>query len=262
MVSKDKSSKRGGGRRSPSADADSILIERLAKLMNERGLRARSLSHAAKLSTTYVNDVLKQKNRNPSVQALQALAGVLETSVAYLCGETDTPHKNSSRQGVGTTLTLTNQLMPVLMPVLGVAETGAFRKLSGSTMQSTVFRPVSQVYPQHKHFVITVGDDTMAGAKVGAIVPGMELICVDMRDANLTVESGKLYVIRRTPDGGKTHETLVRRAQVYRDRTVWLSEPVNSKNAETITVSGHVGTDPKADIYAVGLVVGLHLSVE
>jgi hypothetical protein len=36
----------------------------------------------------------------------------------------------------------------------------------------------------------------------------MEVLCVDMADAGLQVESGRIYATRRTLDGGQTYETI------------------------------------------------------
>ena len=111
------------------------------------------------------------------------------------------------------------------LSLTNAVEMGAFRKLQANSAFPMVQRPLSQFYPDAKHFVLTVGDDSMrAAGKDGPILPGMEVLCVDMADAGLQVESGKIYATRRTPDGGQTYETIIRRAMVLRDRVELIAE--------------------------------------
>src|SRR5262249_9092372 len=56
-----------------------VLIERLGRLMAAKQFSARSLSRAAGLADTYVNDVLIRKNLNPSYTSVQSIAKVLGT---------------------------------------------------------------------------------------------------------------------------------------------------------------------------------------
>ena len=228
-----------------------LLVDRLQRLLDESGLSARALSKQARLGDTYVNDVLTRKNSNPSIPAIQAIAKVLDTSIGYLVGETE--HHTS---------TLTpRSVMP--MPIIGIAETGAFRKLSDSSVFVMLQRPLSQSYPTAKHFALSVGDDYMnAAGKEGAILPGTEVLCVDMYSAGLQVESGKIYAIRRTMDGGHTYETIVRRAMVFRDRVELIAESAKPGNIEKIVIPGGLGVDPQQVIFALGLVYGVFRGFE
>jgi len=224
------------------------LIDRLQHLLDASGLSARALSKQAKLGETYVSDVLAGKNLNPSIPALQAIAKVLNVSLAYLQGENDHLAGGSAPRTVN------------LLPRLGIIETGAFRKLPDGSA-AMVQRPLSQSYPRAKHFVLAVGDHAMDAAREGPILPGMDVLCVDMVDAELMVESGKVYAIRHTLDGGATYETVIRRAMVFRDRTE-LSAESSYGGYEKIVIEGPLAVDPQAEIFAFGLVYGVFRAFE
>ena len=228
-----------------------LLLVRLQRLLDESGLSARALSKQAHLGDTYVNDVLTGKNSNPSIPAIQAIAKVLDTSLGYLVGETE--HHAS--------MLTPRSMMPI--PVVGIVETGAFRKLQDSSVFVMVHRPLSQLYPAAKHFALSVGDDCMSIAgKEGAILPGTEVLCVDLFSAGLQVESGKIYAIRRTMDGGNTYETMVRRAMVFRDRVELIAESGRPGGIEKIVIPGGLGVDPQQVIFALGLVYGVFRGFE
>lgn len=223
-------------------DQRATLVSRLKVLLERQGRSARMVSQDAGLSLTYISDLLSGKLNRPSMAALQAIATVLGTSVAFLTGEVE--HMEARQTAVRAIED---------MPLLGVIETGAFRSIMQAS-DVVVVRPVSQAYPQAKHFVLKVNDDAMSMAKEGAILPGMELLCVDMASADIGVESGKLYVIRHTMDGGVTYETILRRVMVYRSRTVL--EAQSRRDVAEIILRKPLTTDESADIYAFGLVYG------
>lgn len=65
------------------------LIERLRALMAEAGITPAELNRQAGLSRTAVGEILSGKVRSPKLETLEAIAGVLKVSVAYLIGESD-----------------------------------------------------------------------------------------------------------------------------------------------------------------------------
>ncbi len=225
-----------------------VLVDRLQRLLNEREISARALSRQAGLGDTYVNDVLSGKNASPSIPAVQAIARALDTSIGYLVGET------SHEGGAAVPRAI------AAIPVIGVVEVGAFRKPPVNSSFPLVERPLSQSYPDARHFVLTVGDASGAASKDGPILPGMEVLCVDMADAGLQVESGRIYATRRTLDGGQTYETIIRRAMVFRDRVELIAESGRPED-EKIVVSG-LATDPAQQIFALGLVYGIFRGLE
>jgi len=82
-----------------------MFVERLQELIDIRApgkdrSRLYTISCAAGLGRTYLHDLLTRRNQRPSLQAVQAIAKVLGTSVAYLIGETDrSAHREPSPGG-------------------------------------------------------------------------------------------------------------------------------------------------------------------
>jgi transcriptional regulator with XRE-family HTH domain len=238
----------GMGSRELETRYSNVLLDRLQRLLAEREISARALSRQAGLGDTYVNDVLTGKNASPSIPAVQAIAKALDTSIAYLVGET-AQQDSAAAHAIAA------------IPVIGIIEVGAFRKPQANSNFPLVERPLSQSYPDARHFVLTVGDASMgAASKDGPILPGMEVLCVDMADAGLQVESGRIYATRRTLDGGQTYETIIRRAMVFRDRVELIAESGRPED-EKIVISG-LATDPGQPIFALGLVYGIFRDLE
>jgi len=218
-------------------------------LLNDREISARALSRQAGLGDTYVNDVLSGKSASPSIPAVQAIAKALDTSIGYLIGETANRDRVAAPHAI------------VAMPVIGVVEVGAFRKLRANANFPLVERPLSQSYPDARHFVLKVGDASMgADSKDGPILPGMEVLCVDTADAGLQVESGRIYATRRTLDGGQTYETIIRRAMVFRDRVELIAE--SGRPEDEKIVIPELATDPGQPMFALGFVYGIYRGLE
>lgn len=225
------------------------VLSRLSQLMVDQNMTRKALSLKAGLSETYVSDLLQGKNKNPSIPALISIASVFGTSLAYLLGETYHAENNGALRAAD------------LMPLVGIVESGAFRKLPQGE-PDLVSRPKSGRYPAARHFALYVDDSSMSAAPEQSIQPGMEVVCVDIDDANLEVESGKIYVLRRTRDRGETYETLLRRAMVYRDRVELTAESGKSTEYEKIVHMGRLTSDRSQPLYAFGLVSGSFQSFE
>lgn len=224
------------------------LLSRLTNLMAEQNMTRKALSLKAGLSETYMSDLLQGKNNSPSIPVLINIAKVLGTSVAYLLGETYHEENNGTLRAAN------------LMPLVGIVESGAFRKLPQGEPE-LVSRPKSKHYPSARHFALYVNDSSMSAAPEQSIQPGMEVVCIDIDDANLEIESGRIYALRRTRDG-ETYETLLRRAMVYRDRVELTAESGKPAEYEKIVHTGRLTSDRSQSLYAFGLVCGSFQSFE
>lgn len=221
------------------------FLERLEGRMAEQGISRYALSLKAGLGETYLSDLLQGKNIKPSIPALISIAKVLDTTIAYLLGETYHDHRSFGS-----------------IPLVGIVESGTLRKLPQGEPR-LVTRPKSEQYPLAKHFSLLVNDTGMAAAREQPILPGMEVLCVDIADADLEVETGKIYAIRRTRDGGDNYETILRRARVYRDRVELFEEsgrPLD--DVSKIIHKGRLTSDRTQPIYAFGWVYGTFQSFE
>jgi len=69
---------------STMAETCSLMITRLKKEMERRGVNARELADEAKVGRSFVYDILSGKSANPTSRKLSALADVLGVSLPYL----------------------------------------------------------------------------------------------------------------------------------------------------------------------------------
>lgn len=224
-----------------------VLLRRIEARLAALGMSKWALSARAGLGETYMADLFHGKNTKPSIQAMASIAKALECTVAYLIGESYSPKDGDVLAALP------------LMPLVGIVESGTFRKPANGE-HTLVPRPVSKHHPEAKHFSLLVNDMAMAAA-TPALMPGMEALCIDIDDAGLPVEGGKIYAIRRTTDG-KTYETILRRARVFRDRVELVAESGSFGTFESIIIKGELTTDRAKSVYAFGLVYGTFQSSE
>lgn len=143
------------------------------------------------------------------------------------------------------------------IPIVGVAELGAFRQmpLSDDTEDNLprVTAPHSRLYPNAKHFALEVRGDSMNACKPSPILDGMIALCVDVIDAEIEVESGKIYAVRQTRDGGQTYELTIKRAKVFRNRVELHPESSNANHQPLIIP---IDSDPAStnEVTAIGWV--------
>jgi SOS-response transcriptional repressor LexA len=150
------------------------------------------------------------------------------------------------------------------LPVIAVAEAGAFRAMVAIGDQEQdlpkISAPRSGRFPNAKHFALEVRGDSM-NASNPPITDGTYVLCVDVIDAELSVETGQIYVVRRTLDGGQTYEWTVKRAKVFRDRIELHPESTNAIHKPTVIPRAH-DTEMTNEVIAVGWVYGVFNSLE
>lgn len=110
-------------------------------------------------------------------------------------------------------------------------------------------------FPDVRHFALEIRDESMDAVTPLPLTLGAHVLCIDLAEAKLIIESGNLYAIRRALDHDLV-ETIIRRARVFADRVELIAESShrNGQQFEKITIEGHLTTDPKAQVYAFGLV--------
>ena len=230
-----------------------LLIERLERRIEQQGTTARQVSMKAGLGATALNDIMSGRNKRPGLAVIKAIATVLECDISYLLGDQDTL-KN-------------NQPSPIEeIPVIGTAEAGAFRQMQVYPQEEgeppTITANRSILYPRAKHFALLVRGDSMNKARPTPIIDGVHILCVDLVDAGIEIESGKIYAVRRTIDAGATYEWTVKRAMVYRDRYELLPESSNPAHEAFVIKRDKPPQEDGVEIAAIGLVYGLFLSFE
>lgn len=234
-------------------DSLNVLKMRLSERIDALGTNAAAVSRKAGLGTTAVYDILNDKNERPGIATIQALAAALDCSVAYLIGEADYT-AGAKRRGT----------QPIR--VAGVAEAGNFRVMrdfdaSGDNDLPLIDAAPSRHYPKAKHFALEVRGDSMNAAAPTPINPGVYVLCVDMIDAELVIETGNIYAVRRSTDGGQTYECTLKRAKVFRDRIELYPESTNARHKPIVIPAGADYFD-SIEIQAIGLVYGLYTDLE
>jgi SOS-response transcriptional repressor LexA len=248
---------------------ESILQARLRELMQRQQLSHAALSRMAGLGQTAVNDIMSGRNQSPSNKAVEKLATVLGVSVEDLSRRMALSDGGrgaaDERTGHSASRTRVNALVAGVeaVPLIGIAEAGAWRTVSPlpADVQESVQPSRSRNYKSFKHFALRVQGDSMNASKP-PIGDGQIILCVDMADAGLEINDGRVYVVRRTRDGGQSYEMTVKRAFVFRDRIELRPESTNPAH-KAITVKR--GMDEDFDgtrVEAIGLVYGTYASLE
>lgn len=71
-------------------EAINTIKDNLSRLMRERGTNATRLAREAGVSDSAVKDFFRDRNKNPGINLLIALAETLKCTVAEIIGETET----------------------------------------------------------------------------------------------------------------------------------------------------------------------------
>lgn len=237
-----------------------VIQDRIVELMAAKRTNASRLAKKAKLGSTAVYDILNNKNKNPSDETLSSIAAELGCTIDYISGRSDdmnAPAKGGlERRGV----------LPI--PIIGMAEAGAFRPMLDFDTQShelpSIDGPAPRHYQQARRFALKVMGDSMNAARPYPLIEGMHVLCIDMADANLMIESGKIYAVRRTLDGGQTYECAIKRAMVFRDRIELVSETTKTTDPRYAKIIVPNGSDEmgQTSFEAIGLVYATYNSYE
>lgn len=105
---------------------NNLLIQRVNQRLQTLGKTAQRASIEATGAKETVRKILDGTTKHPRIDTLQKLAGVLDTSVEWLLGETDDPSRSVSEQTITNVRPAQvqvpqNNSMPKNIPVLGTA---------------------------------------------------------------------------------------------------------------------------------------------
>jgi SOS-response transcriptional repressor LexA len=205
------------------------------------------------LGRTFINDIITGNKTGIQSRNTEKLAKALGWTVEEF---------NAAMAGVA----LKDMAERDAIPVVGIVEAGAFREMpayftDGNHNESPlIVAERSSQYRGARHFAMEVRGDSMNAARPWPILPGMHVLCVDMVSAELMVETGRIYVVRRTLNAGQTWELTVKRARVFRDRVELHPESLNKIHVPLVIPRGH--DDDGTEVSAIGLVYGFYGSLE
>lgn len=223
----------------------STLKDRVSSRLHSLGINPFEASRRGGLERNFVNDILNLRKKTVLGNNLKKLAKALEcTESDLLSDRTFTPI--SAVRGARR------------IPIIGMAEAGAFREMSGfddvpDDDLPHISAPASRLYPDATHFAVEVRGDSMNAARPTPILDGMIALCVDVASADIPIESGKIYAVRQTRDGGQTYELTIKRAKVFRTRIELHPESSNPKH-EKLTIPIASVDASTNEVKAIGLV--------
>jgi SOS-response transcriptional repressor LexA len=231
-----------------------VIINRITALMEERKTSALRLSKDAGLGDTAISDILKGKNNNPSAYVIKQISHALRVPVSFLVGETSAPAPGPTQADF------------VSIPIIGDSEAGAFRQMTDFTHSFDSSLPSikahkSKRHSSARHFALRVRGDSMNAARPTPIVDGVTVLCVDVIDAGLEIEGGRIYALRRTRDAGQTYECTIKRAVAYRDRYEFLPESTGTYEKYVLPRNGGADDDV-TEVQVIGLVYAVFQSLE
>jgi transcriptional regulator with XRE-family HTH domain len=242
-----------------------LMADRIRRVMARRRTNAAALARTAHLGSTAVYDILRRKNRNPSRAVLESIARAADVNVDYLLGNTDNMEVRR-----GDALGDKAAVLPI--PVIGLAEAGAYRAAMltfdlDEHELPTINAPLPKHHPEGRRFALQVIGHSMDAARPAPIAHGMYALCVDLASAGLGIESGRIYAVQRTLDGGQTWECIIKRCMVYADRIELVSESTHKDDPrhQPIVINRRAkGNDllDTREIKAIGLVYGAMSSFE
>lgn len=227
------------------------MRDRIRERMDDLNLNARQAALRAGLSKDTVRDILVGRNKNPSTATLSALAIVLECDVAFLSGTQESTLISGGLNEPDTEV-----------PVVGTVNAGVFTEMSGAEPWlsdeefETIRAPKNYRYPSSRCFAFRVVGDSMNNARPRPILEGDLVLCVDVVDAQIGITDDKVYVVRRTRDGGQTFEWTLKRARVFSNRTELVPESTNAKH-KAFVIPRNSHADGGEEIAVIGLMYAL-----
>lgn len=234
--------------RDTSSKPNTALTTRLRERLALLDISPTAAAERAGLNRGAIRDILDGKTSSPRLKTLAAIAAVLGTSVHYLTGEVDDDRPSSPESGDAE------------VPVIGTAAADVFRADDhGAQAARTIRVPRSSAHPHAHHRAVIAGDNSMDAAQPRPITEGTIACLIDLEDADLLVESGKIYLVERhTPDG--LVERSLRACRASRTTIVFTSSS-RTEEHEPITVS-RADLDKEKGVRVLGLVYALYYPME
>jgi transcriptional regulator with XRE-family HTH domain len=221
------------------------VSSRMRELMSNQNVNPAELAQRAGMGETYVYDLLASRNKNPSLRALEAISSALNCSLAYLLG--DTQYAGGREPSLPT------------MPIVGAAEAGTYRVRAVSIADSDqpqIHAMPHPRYPRARHMAVRVEDDSLEGLPHG-VTKGMLALVLDAIEADLSIESGRVYLLQRLRSDG-TIERAFWQAQVFRDRIEFspVTRDQSRNRAAKFTAPRDLVPDRNSEVFVEGLYYG------
>lgn len=229
----------------------SLLAIRVRERLDALGIKASEAQSRGGLQRNFISDIFADKKRTVKGPNGFKLAAALETSLAYLVGETDDP-------GQGPELLVSEQERDMITaPEVGVVEAGAFREVD--PMDQRPRRPLyverDRDFPKARMMVFTVAGDSMDALSPIPILPGMKVVCIDYDDVadRLPIRDGMVVVVERSRDAGMMREWSVKQIEFFGDRIEFHPRSKNARH-KPIIVPRDAFADEGSEVKLLGVV--------
>jgi SOS-response transcriptional repressor LexA len=232
---------------------DNGIIERIEERLKVVGLSAAAASVAAGLSPDAIRNMqrsAKKGRANMTVETLQSLAPVLQTSIGWLLSE-----DGDSGTDVSEVRPYRPRLIPV--PVVGRAAAGHFYEADEFDQSDLekLFLPPDERFPRARQIAFEVDGDSMNDLKPKPLYPGDKAICVAYEDIAdvMPIIQGMVVVVQRSRDGGHTREWSVKQVELQAGKTVFQPRSTNPRH-KPIVVDRDMTADDGVQVEVIALV--------
>ena len=195
------------------------LRERVLSRLEALGIGPVAAATRAGLKHTYIRDIVKEGGKQTvNVRFLPALAEALQTTPAFLNGETDDPALPTGSPEPTEVRASGRELITI--PRVGRVEAGEYREAPEyrDLEREFLLDEIDDEFPRARMMAYDVLGDSMDRADP-PIPPGSTIICVDFEDTRLPHVDGQIVVVERTRNGGLTREWSVKEVVTFDDRT-------------------------------------------
>jgi SOS-response transcriptional repressor LexA len=217
---------------------ETILQKRVLERMAAKDVKAAPLALKMGLGDSFVRDILRGKTASPSAANLNKLATALDTSPAYLMGETDEAELINRKPIPSTGI-----------PFRGEVAAGVWHEVSEGVEypdEWLPFNPLPQ-YPAGSVYCLTVRGDSLD--KIAP--PGATLVCIDLYASGIEVKAGDLVIVERAKGQDGLIEMTAKRVRTVNggfelypesNNPKWqpLQYPRTKSGNETITLKARV----------------------
>ncbi|WP_238230901.1 LexA family protein [Methylobacterium thuringiense] len=223
------------------------LAQRVQARLDHLNLGPVEAATKGDLERTYIRDIVKPDGKKTVTSRLMPkLAAVLQTTAAYLNGETEDPSLPSEAAPS------TRELITV--PKVGRVEAGEFREVLefDDSERDFLLEQADDEFPRARMFALDVVGDSMNRSEP-PIPPGAVIICVDFDDTGLPLMDGMIVALERTRNGGLTREWSVKEVVTYDDRNEFQPRSTATRH-ETIVVYDDPAANDGVEVKVMGIV--------
>lgn len=201
------------------------VLARIEERLKVVGLSAAAASRQAGLSIDAIRNIRRKveagEEAGVSSKTLEALAPVLQTTVAHLSDGADPQTANAYPSDA--------QLVPAV--VAGRVAAGLFFEVDefDQSERERVWVPADPRFPNARVVLFDVDGTSMNDLRPRPILDGDRLVTLSFEDINIPIRDGMVVVVERTRDGGHTREWSVKQVEFYQDRIEFHPRSTDSR---------------------------------